>query len=112
MKYHHQDLANRRWQKLSLMEQLANIGVEVERTIKWRSKDEKSSQMAFFRALELVDLTIADLQSKKQWAKLKEICRLREVLVDYFFGENIYGSTNELWHKYFYPFNWAVRIEN
>lgn len=109
MKYHHQDLASGRWQKLSLIEQLANVGSDVERTIKWREKNKNRSQMAFFRTLELLDFTIADPKNKKL-PKLKELCRLREVLVDYFFGDNLYHSSDKLWHKYFFPFNWAARI--
>jgi hypothetical protein len=109
MKYHHQDLASGRWQELSLIEQLANVGSDVERAIEWREKNEKRSQMAFFRALELLDFTIADPKNKKL-SKLKELCRLREALVDYFFGENLYHSSDELWEKYFYPFSWAARL--
>jgi len=34
---------------------------------------------------------------------------MREVLVDYFVGENIYHSTEKDWEKYFYYFNFAAR---
>jgi len=109
MTYQHQDLAGGRWFNFSLSEQLANIGSEVERTIKWRNKsNQKYSNNAFERALELLDLTIAD---KKNVKRLKELTRLREILVDYFFGDNQYSSSDQLWQKYFYAFNYAARID-
>jgi len=36
--YQHQELAKGRWFELSLVEQLANVGSEVEQTISWRNK--------------------------------------------------------------------------
>lgn len=53
-----------RWNKLSLMEQMANIGSEVERAIKWRSKNEPYFRLAYFRALELMEYTINDAKNK------------------------------------------------
>lgn len=95
-----------RWKKLNLIEQLANVGSEVERTMSWQKKNAHYSKLAFYRGLELLDLTIADPKNRY---RLKEICRLREVLVDYFDGENQYSSSNKLWHNYFYAFNYAAR---
>lgn len=107
--YQHKELAAGRWQKLSFVEQMANVGSEVERTMSWRKKGDQSySQAAFFRALELLDLTI------KAWVKsptkLRELTRLREVLVDYFHGDNLYISSDKLWHNYFYAFNYAAAL--
>jgi len=104
---HHKGLTIKQWFSKNIFEQMANIGSEVERTIKWRKKDLKYSKMAFERCLELVDLTVADPKNKN---RLKEILRSREALVDYFVGENIYGSTDKLWQNYYYGFNYAARI--
>ena len=50
----HKHLASGRWFELSLMEQLANIGMDIERCIKWKEKgDLQKSQVAFERALDL-----------------------------------------------------------
>ena len=107
MKYQHQDLASGRWQKLDILEQMSNIGSEVMRAINWRKKgNEKYSEEARTRALELIDLTIKD---RKNIKRLKELTRLREILLDYFIGGNQHSSSEELWHKYFYPFNYAAR---
>jgi len=107
MSYQNGELAKGRWFKLTLIEQMANIGSEVMRAISWKQKgDEGYSRLAFERALELLDLTIADSRHKH---RLKEICRTREVLCDYFVGDNEYKSTDGQWEKYFYAFNFGVR---
>ena len=102
--YQHKQLAQGGWQELSCVEQLANIGSEIERTMKWRQKGNKElSDNAFARALELLSLSIDDEKNKN---RLKELARLYEVLVDFFAGDNLYKSSDELWRKYFYGFNY------
>ncbi len=95
-----------RWFKFSLIEQMANVGAEIGRTINWRGKNKKESQAAFERGLELLDLIIEDPKNKK---RLKELLRVRETLVDYFCFDNIYGSSDENINNYFYAFNYAAR---
>lgn len=103
MKYYHQKLAAGGWRKLNFPEQMANIGSEIFRALNWQKKKNKDyAQKAFYRALELLYLTIEDKKNKK---RLKELTRLREALVDYFFGNNQFSSSEKLWHHYFYPFN-------
>ena len=105
----HKELAAGKWFELSLIEQLANVGSDVIRTIKWKNKGEKEySQQAFERALELIDLTVADPKNKN---RLKEVLRVREALVDHFVYDNIYNSTDEIWQKYFFQFNYAAAIQ-
>ncbi|MCX6347835.1 MAG: hypothetical protein NTZ89_07920 [Actinobacteria bacterium] len=97
-----------RWGRLSFFEQMANVGSEVERALSWRGKGNKQyCLLAFERALELLDFTTETI---KESHRLKELKRLREVLVDYFFSDNIYKSTPESWHNYFYAFNYAARV--
>lgn len=61
MNFQHKELSRGKWKKLSLIEQMANIGSEVERAISWKNKNSKEySAMAFERALELIDLTLSD----------------------------------------------------
>lgn len=105
----HKTLAGGRWFQLSLIEQLANVGTDIDRAISWRNRgNSEYSQAAFFRALELIDLTIADPKNRK---RLKEVCRAREFLVDYFMYDNIYGFTDEYWHNYFLDFNYAAALQ-
>lgn len=105
--YQHKELAAGRWSQLSLVEQMANIGSEVERALNWRSKNKPDYSMrAAERALELFDLT---LESAKGFPRLREIARSREVVVDYFYGPNEYGSTEASLRRYFSPFTYAAR---
>ena len=39
MSYQHKQLADGRWFKLKFVEQMANIGSEIERTILWKNKN-------------------------------------------------------------------------
>jgi len=105
--FFHKELTKEKWQSLSFFEQMANIGAEIGRTINWSAKDKKLSESAFCRGLELLDLTIDDQKNRN---KLKELCRLKEILADYFCFDNIYGSSDEKWNNYFYAFNYAARI--
>lgn len=106
-KYQHADLAAGRWKEIPFVEQMANIGSEVERALNWRSKkNEAYSERAFERALELIDLT---LDAHTDFPRLKEVARTREALVDYFCGANEWGSTERSWKKYFLAFTFAAR---
>jgi len=107
MSYQHKELAAGRWGKLSLLEQMANIASEVERALNWITKNNvEYAQKAFERALELIDLT---LENTKKAAHFREIARLREAIVDYFFGSNEFKSTESLWRSYFSHFTYAAR---
>lgn len=110
MKKIHKDLENSRWYGFSFYEQMSNVGSEVERAINWRKKGNKQySYMAFERMLELLDMTISDQRNKKS---LRELCRLREILIDYLWGENIYQSKETPTKNYFYAFNYLTKILN
>ena len=100
-----------RWFKMSIFEQMGNIGSDVDRAINWRNKgDLEMSKQAFYRALELFDFTIAD-KKHRGTGRLREILRARECLVDYFMGDNEYRSTDETMKDYFYRFAYASAME-
>jgi len=105
----HRDLAAGRWATLSLAEQLGNVGSEVGRASRWLSRNPETARHAFHRALELIDLTLADPRLQASRARLREIARVREVVVDFFAGENEYGSTAESLQKYFDQYAMAAR---
>lgn len=103
----HKELAQGRWFQMPLVEQLGNVGSEVSRAINWKNKDNsQNSWKAFERALELLDLTILDA---KNITRLREIVRTREVLADFFVGQNQFKSTDISWQKYFGYFAIAAR---
>lgn len=98
------------WHQLSLCEQMGNIGSEVGRALKWRTKGyEAQTQHALDRALELFDLTLQDPRWKKQHGRLKEIARARENTTDFFYEKNQYHTTPEQLEKYFYYFAFVAR---
>ncbi|HEV8308888.1 MAG TPA: hypothetical protein VGW35_14600 [Methylomirabilota bacterium] len=104
--YAHRDLAAGRWGRLSLAEQLANVGSEVGRMRRWRGRDERLVTGAFDRALELLDLTLAD----PRWRdRLREIARARELLCDAAAGGSDYGTTLEDLDRYFLAFAVVAR---
>jgi len=103
----HKDLSVERWGQFSVCEQMANIGAEVGRAINWRNKgNEALARKASDRALELIDLS---LDINATYPRLKEFARLREAVVDYFYGTNQFSSSDVLWRKYFDPFNYMAR---
>lgn len=105
----HRELAAGRWQSSSLLEQLANVGSEVERALTWAAKNNPEySRMALERGLELLDLTIADPRHRH---RLRELTRLRGVLLDYFLGENQYGSAESSCRSYFCSYGLAVALK-
>lgn len=69
-----------KWQKLSLEEQMGNIGSEFNRMVSLNKKgDQKNKNRAETRILELIDLTISD----KRWqARLSELTRMREMVCE------------------------------
>lgn len=125
-----QKMIYQHWRNLTFFEQMAHIGSEVERAIAWRGKgNNQYSKKAAERGLELLFLTIECAQNDvlprfagcgrlfssasgrfENKKRLKELTRLRETLIDYFFGQNRYGSSDDLWRKYFYAFNYAARL--
>jgi len=105
----HKDLAAGRWWTLSLLEQLGNVGSEISRTIRWTSRNPDLARGALHRALDLLDLTLADPAHRKSKARLREIARTREVVVDFFAGSNDYGSTAASLQKYFDAYALAAR---
>ena len=96
----HPTLASGRWHTFSLAEQLGNIGSDISRALHAKEAgDSTHMQPALDRALELFDLTMTD--PKHRGRRLREICRMREAVCDYFFGENTYGSTPATLDHYF-----------
>ena len=101
----HKELAEGRWQEMSFCEQMANIGSEVSRTIKWKEKQNSiQSQKAFERALELIDIT---LTTNPRMTALKELCRLRENLCDEYNKTELNGLSQI--NKYLFQFAIAVK---
>jgi hypothetical protein len=103
----HTELAAGRWQSFPLSLQLAHVGSEVSRANKAKNAgNDARMEAAVGRMLELLDLTIAD---PKHRHRLRELCRIREVLCDFFAGDNAYQSTDASLDRYFLQFATAAR---
>ena len=108
--YQHDDIYER-WNELSFAEQMLNIGSEVSRALKWMNKNEKRSESAFFRALELIHFTVKSLYSNGYGHRIKELGRAKEVLYDYLYGGNKYKSTSQSLMKYYNDFITLVPVK-
>ena len=94
--------AKETWAEKSLAYQMGNIGSEVSRSLKNREKPARF-QGCFDRALELFDFTIDSLQQKREFAKLREVCRAREEFCDFFNG-NSFGTDSAKMQAYYDQF--------
>lgn len=106
MHTHHKNLALGGWSRLSLPEQLGNIGSDISRAVLWQKKDDEIFKRSVDRSLELLDLTIGDARWRR---RLKELTRAREMLCDAVSGGYEYGSTLEELEQYFFHFAVAAR---
>ncbi len=92
---------------MSLAHQLGNVGSEFSRAISARDQNKERMQLALERWLELMDMTIADPKLSSAWRR--EICRLREVICDHFYGEDMYDMGDDAINKYFLDFALMAR---
>lgn len=100
----HVELAQGRWQTLTLAEQLGNIGSEFDRVLAAKKAGDKDrADKALARFLELFDLTLAD----GRWAsaRRRELARLREQSLEEFEK----GSALESLSQYYLNFALAAR---
>jgi len=103
----HGDLAAR-WWTMSLLDQMANAGADVGRALNAKAAgDHSRMEHALDRALELIELTMAD--PRRSPPELKEIARMREVVCDYLVGDNEYQSTSAWIDDYFIQYGVAAR---
>ncbi len=100
---HHPSLAAGRWQTLTLMTQLANVGSEVERAIRAREAGRSDRfDTALARALELFDLTANDPRWRGH--RRREVLRAREQFCRVFYDDAVEPGLVEYLRKYFLQF--------
>lgn len=101
----HLELARISWAKLSLVEQMANIGSEISRTLKAQGNQARYWG-AVTRALDLFYLTIEDPRWK---GRLKEILRVRELFAAAALGSDEFKTSLQDLDRYFDCFAWIAR---
>lgn len=98
----HRELAAGRWRTLTLAEQLANVGSEVDRAIRaWETGRHERFERALARGLELFDPTACD----DRWTgpNRREVLRLREEFCRLFFDPEVPpNSADGLRHAFYY----------
>lgn len=68
-----------RWARLTLYEQLGNIGSEVGRALAAKRRgDQKSSLAALYRGLDLFDITASIWSRQQKTLRTRELLRARE----------------------------------
>ena len=104
----HQELEQGRWEQMPFPLQMANIGSEVSRAIRWADKGKQDrAKRAAYRALELMDFTIAAAQrldGSRKRSRLRELCRCREELCDCLLGTNEFKTDANVLQKYYDQF--------
>ena len=96
------------WPRLELVEQLGNVGTEVERAIRaHRAGRADRFESALARALELFDLTAADPRWRGH--RCQEILRAREEVCRLFFDPDVPPDSARGLSRYFFGFAWAAR---
>lgn len=96
------------WINKPLLEQEANIGSEVHRSISWRLRNNPQySKTAFDISLELIDLT---LKSNLSQLQRNEILRLKKSWSDFYLLKDSGKLTNEYWEEFFYRITYTYAI--
>ena len=79
------EIDRERWAKLSIFEQMGNIGAEVGRAVNaTRAGKDRRAQGAIDRAVDLLDATVEVLVAQKS-PRVKEVLRAREEFLRLFF---------------------------
>ena len=90
------------WYDMPVTMQISNIGSEVSRAIRWKNKDNTQRMIMFCeKAIEFLELSISDPKNEHRVQEF-EFCI--EELKDYFMGNNIYETTDEMLSKYYDAF--------
>ena len=90
------------WRAMDIFGQLGNVASEVGRAFKWQAKESPDhADSAFWRALELLDATIAD---PKNFKRGKELRRARELFCSVYSKSAEYNETPASVEKYFMHF--------
>ena len=91
-----------RWGRLTILEQMGNIGSEVGRTIKTKKRGD-DFEPALIRALDLFDATVEALVAKKSH-RTKEVLRAKDQ-----FLHALYTREDDKIEEYFMQFAIAAR---
>lgn len=96
------------WTKMSLAEQLGNVGSEFDRAIRWKQKKQTHlARNAAQRTLEQLDRTLSD--NRYAGHARREIARLREEICRELFSDELDIESARQLQRYFMAFAMAAR---
>ena len=99
----HDEGFRKKWFRMPVTEQMADIGKEVAEAIRWKKKgDHQKTRSICNSAIEL--LILAEEDPKHGRCAVEEFNSAVEELRDYFLGDNIYGTTDKVLMHYYGPF--------
>lgn len=90
------------WFSLPVKTQMANVGSEVLRAIKWKNKGDTQKEYSFYDKAQ--DLLVLSIRDPKNFACLNELKLCLIELADFFVGDNVYGTTEATLKKYYDSF--------
>lgn len=90
------------WYDMFLAKQISNIGSEVHRAIRWKNKGDIEKQRNFCnKAIKFIELSMSD---EKNIHRKQEFGYAIEELEDYFLGDNVFQTTDEILIRYYDSF--------
>lgn len=90
------------WFKLSIGDQISNIGSEVLRADRWKKRGNEKNMRSFYNAaIDFLRLSIRDPKNKN---RVGELNLLIDELADYMIGDNRWGTTTQQLEKYYNAF--------
>jgi len=97
-----QNEREQRWFNMPIAVQLANVGGEVDRAIRWKNKNDSQKADNFCnKAIDFLELSIRDPKNK---GRVDELTCAVDELRDYFLGDNSFGTTDEVLIRYYDAF--------
>jgi len=101
-----------RWAKMTINEQMGNIGSEVGRAITARRSGNKVREdRAIDRAIDLFSATVEVLAGTRYSYRLKEVLRAREEFLRLFFDDTFDSDADKI-ERYFMNYAFAARYEH
>lgn len=87
--------------------QLGTIGAEIGRACSWQLNSSYGNpDDCIIRATNYLNVLLSS--KNLSYGKRREIARIKEVLNDWYYGDNLYQTTLADWDRYFIPFSIAA----
>ena len=91
-----------RWFEMPVWMQISNVGSEVQRAIRWKKRgDNQKAENFCKKAIEFWRLSEQDPKNKHRVGEFESAI---DELRDYFMGENLYGTSDEMLIRYYDAF--------